>query len=102
MAYGGLDKSMDAARKSGGIPQVSTSSAWVRRMSRLTRDETAEPVSRDQILRRVRGHRNIYSPCLADHEQDWQHPVDPYSALCDDHSHINVGTNDQYLFMPRA
>ena len=25
-------------------------------MSKLTRDETAEPVSRDQILRRERGH----------------------------------------------
>ena len=95
MAYGGLDKSMDAARKSGGIPRVST------RFSLGTENEQAA-VSRDQILRRVRGHRNIYFPCLADHEQDWQHPVDPYSALCDDHSHINVGTNDQYLFMPRA
>ena len=28
-------------------------------MSRLTRDGTAEPVSRDQILRHVRGHGNI-------------------------------------------
>ena len=29
-------------------------------MSRLTRDETAEPVSRDQIHRRERGQRNIH------------------------------------------
>ena len=50
-------------------------------MSRLTRDGTAEPVSRDQILRRERGQGNIYFPCLADHEQDWQpYPVDPYSC----------------------
>ena len=28
-------------------------------MSRLTRDGTAEPVSRDQILRHARGQRNI-------------------------------------------
>ena len=28
-------------------------------MSRLTRDGTAEPVSRDQILRHARGHGNI-------------------------------------------
>ena len=28
-------------------------------MSRLTRDGTAEPVSRDQILRRVRGQGNF-------------------------------------------
>ena len=29
-------------------------------MSRLTRDGTAEPVSRDQILRHVRGHRGMF------------------------------------------
>ena len=48
-------------------------------MCRLTRDGTAEPVSRDQILRRERGQGNIHFPCSADHEQDWQpYPVDPY------------------------
>ena len=53
-------------------------------MSRLTRDGTAEPVSRDQILRRERGQGNIYFPCSADREQDWQsYPVDPYYAICD-------------------
>ena len=52
-------------------------------MSRLTRDGTAEPVSRDQILRHARGQGNINFPCSADHEQDWQpYPVDPYSAVC--------------------
>ena len=58
-------------------------------MSRLARDGTAEePVSRDQILRYVRGQGNIHFPCLADHEQDRQpYPVDPYSAImCDDHT----------------
>ena len=56
-------------------------------MSRLTRDGTAEPVSRDQILRHARGQGNIHFPCSADHEQDWQpYPVDPYSAICDDHT----------------
>ena len=39
-------------------------------MSRLTRDGTVEPVSRD-------------------HEQDWQpYPVDPYSAICDEHVRV--------------
>ena len=58
-------------------------------MSRLTRDETAEPVSRDQILRHVRGQGNINFPCSADHEQDWQpYPFNPYSAICDDHTYI--------------
>ena len=58
-------------------------------MSTLTRDETVEPVSRDQILRREREQRNIHFPCSADHEQEWQHyPVDPYSAISDGHTHI--------------
>ena len=56
-------------------------------MSRLTRDETAEPVSRDQILRRERGQGNIHFPCSADHVQDWQpYPVDPYSCYMCDHT----------------
>ena len=59
-------------------------------MSRLTRDGTAEPVSRDQILRHARGQGNVHFPCSADHEQDWQpYPVDPYSAICDDHTYIH-------------
>ena len=42
-------------------------------MSKLARDGTAEPVSRDQILRRERGQRIINFPCsAADHEQDWR------------------------------
>ena len=60
-------------------------------MSRLTRDGTAEPVSRDQILRHARGQGNVHFPCSADHEQDWQpYPVDPYSAICDDHTYIHI------------
>ena len=60
-------------------------------MSRLTRDGTAEPVSRDQILRHAREQGNAHFPCSADHEQDWQpYPVDPYSAICDDHTYIHT------------
>ena len=61
-------------------------------MSRLTRDGTAEPVSRDQILRHAREQGNIHFPCSADHEQDWQtYPVDPYSAIiCNDHTYIHT------------
>ena len=52
-------------------------------MSRLTRDGTAEPVSRDQILRHERGQGNIDFPCSADHEQDWQpYPIDPCFDIC--------------------
>ena len=60
-------------------------------MSRLTRDGTAEPVSRDQILRHERGQGNIYFPCSADHEQGWQpYPVDPYFCYISDHTGSNT------------
>ena len=66
-------------------------------MSRLTRDGTAEHVSRDQILRHARGQGNINFPCSADHEQDWQpYPVDPYSAICDDHTYIHTWSPDRF------
>ena len=56
-------------------------------MSRLTRDGTAEPVSRDQILRRERGKGNIHFPRSADHEQDWQpYPLDSYCCYVCDHA----------------
>ena len=62
-------------------------------MNRLTRDGTAEPVSRDQILRHERGQGSVHFPCSADHEQDWQpYPVDPYSTICDDHTYIHRST----------
>ena len=83
---------MDAAAELGRNPvskhQIQPE---YREMSRLTRDGTAEPVSRDQILRHARGQGNIIFPCSADHEQDWQpYPVDPYSAICDDHTYIHT------------
>ena len=62
-------------------------------ISRLTRDGTAELVSRDHILRREQGRENINFPCSADHEQDWQpYPVDPYSYLyvMTIHKHTNT------------
>ena len=50
-----------------------------------------KPVSRDQILRHAREQGNIIFPCSADHEQDWKpYPVDPYSAICDDHTYIHT------------
>ena len=52
-------------------------------------DEQAD--AGDQILRHARGQGNIIFPCSADHEQDWQpYPVDPYSAICDDHTYIHT------------
>ena len=59
-------------------------------MSRLTRDGTAEPVSRDQILSHERGQGNIYFPCSTDHEQDWEpYTVDPYSCYMCDRAYIH-------------
>ena len=56
-------------------------------MSRLALDGTAKLVPRDQIFRHERGQGNIGFPCPADHEQNWQpYPVDPYSAIYDDHT----------------
>ena len=77
---------MDAAAELGKNP-VSKHQSLSMEMSKLTRDGTAEPVSRDQFLKHVRGQGNIIFPCSADHEQDWQpYPVDTYSAICDDHT----------------
>ena len=67
-------------------------------MRRLTRDGTAEPVSRDQILRRERGQGNVHFPGLADHEQDWQpYPFDPFSAESAD-LHQQVKADARYYF----
>ena len=67
-------------------------------MSRLTRDGTAEPVSRDHIFRRERGRGNIYFPCSADHEQNWQpYPVDQCSCyMCYHISYMVINVNIQY------
>ena len=65
-------------------------------MRRLAQDGTAEPLSRDQIVRAERGQGKNDLPCSADHEQDWQpYPVDPYFAVCEmDHTY----TVAQFLF----
>ena len=69
---------MDAAAEPGRNP-VSTSFSLSMKMSKPTRDGTAGPVSRDQILRRERGQENTHFPCSVDRVQDWQpYPVDSY------------------------
>ena len=69
-------------------------------MSRLTRDGATEPVSRDPIYQARTGTEEYYFPCSADPEQDWQpYAVDPYSAICDDHTYIHkyIHTFDKRL-----
>ena len=84
------------SKRLGGIIGCNVTSIYVRVQSidqsrMVTRDGTAEPVSRDQILRRERGQGNINFPYSADHEQDW-HPylVDPYSCYMCDNTYIHV------------
>ena len=63
-------------------------------ISRLTRDGTAEPVSRDQTLRHERGQGNINFLCSADHEQGWQpSSVDPYSCYVCDHTYMHLNSD---------
>ena len=70
-------------------------------MSRLTLDGTAEPVSRDEILRHAREQGNIHFRCSADHEQDWQpYPVDQYSAICDGHTYIHTLKKNLTVYKP--
>ena len=67
-------------------------------ISRLTRDGTAEPVSRNQILRRERGQGNIFFPCSADQVQDWQpYPIDPYSYYMCDYTYMQATEWHDYL-----
>ena len=53
-------------------------------MNRLTRDGTAEPVSRDQVLRREPREILIFSVQLTT-SRIGNFTVDPYSAVSDDH-----------------
>ena len=62
-------------------------------MSWLTRDGTVESVSRETKFSGANGNREMFAffPCSAHHEQEWQpYPVDPYSAICDDHTYIHI------------
>ena len=82
---------MEADAELRRIPLVSTRFSLSMAMCRLTRDGTAETVSRDQIIRRERGQGNIHFPCSADHEQFWQpYPVDPYSCYMCDYTYIHT------------
>ena len=57
----------------------------------MTRDGTAEPFSRDQILRRERGQGKPHFPWLADHGQNSQpYPVDQYFAESTGHTYITA------------
>ena len=66
-------------------------------MSRLTRDETAEPVP--QILRRKRGQGNIYFPCSADHVKIGNLTgLIRTRAICDDRTYLQSSLEYCYLY----
>ena len=89
MAYVGFINGRRRGTREQSRKYISTRFSLSMEMSRLTREGTTEPVSRDQILRHARGQGNITFPCSADHEQDRHpYPVDPYSAIYDDHTYI--------------
>ena len=47
------------------------------------------------------GTGEYYFLCSADHEQDWQlYRVDPYSAICDDHTYVMVHLTSKILLRP--
>ena len=59
-------------------------------MSRLTRNGTAEPVSRDQILRRVHGDRGIFifpvQLTMMSRIDNLTRLIHTLAILCDDHN----------------
>ena len=80
---------MNAVAESERNPDVSArlSLGVENEQTNAGRDGGTRP--RDQILRYERRQRYVHFSCSADHEQDWQpYPVDPYSAICDDHTYI--------------
>ena len=81
---------MDAAAELGRNP-VSTRFSLGMEMSRLARDGTAEPVSRDQILGRKRGQEKISFPVeLTTSRIGNLTRLTITLAICDDHTYIHT------------
>ena len=78
-------------------------------MSRLTRDGTADLVSRDQIIRHVRGQGDTHFPCSADHESRIGNLtrlinhiyiyIHTYIYICDDHTYYYAGGILPYVWV---
>ena len=87
MAYGGLNKKMDANAELGRNPvsKHQIQPEYGHEQAEAGRDCQIR-LARSNSQARTRTGKNNF-PCSADHEQDWQpYPVDPYSAICDDHT----------------
>ena len=75
-------------------------------MSRLTQDGTAEPVSRDQILRHARGQGNIIFPVQLTTSRigNLTRLIHTLLYVCDDHTYIHTSymhTYSIYKYVPR-
>ena len=80
MAYGGLNEEMDAVVEIGRNPVSKHNIQPEDGNEQADAGRAAEPISRDQILRRERGQGKHNFPCSADYEHDRQlYPVDPNS-----------------------
>ena len=101
MAYGGLYKYMDAVAELGRNPVSKTRFSLGMEMSRLTRDETAEPVPRDQTLRRERGQGNIHFPVqLTTSRIGNLTQLILTLVICEDHTYITYLDNDMKNMLP--
>ena len=70
-------------------------------MSGLTRDGTAEPVSRDQMLTRERGVGEMFIFTVQLTTTSRIGKVDPYYATCyDDHTYIHIIIHT-YIHIPK-
>ena len=81
VAAEGIDGHRRGKQEAREEPAKKHQISWVWSISGLMRDGTAEPVSRDHVLRREREQGKVHFPCQAEQRQDYQpYPVDPYSA----------------------
>ena len=99
ISYGRCGISAVSCARSGGTRM---GSAWIPLFSRMSENSFIKNIKKKQgklnplsrglyNIQLGHGQGNISFPCSADHEQDWRpYPVDPYSAICDDHTYIHT------------
>ena len=98
---------MDAAAELGRNPVSKHQIRLSMEMSRLTRDGTAEPISRDQILRHARGQGNINFPVQLTTSRigNLTRLIHILLSGCDDHPYIHTTplgrTNASGILMTR-
>ena len=69
---------MTPSRKAGAIPRVRTKFSPSMKTERADAGQAAEPVSRDQTLRRERGQETHQSPRINVDPEDLKHSINMY------------------------